>query len=216
MSSQGGHDPGEVEEVRRLFREIHRTSSSKGKLSFKDFHELPSRGSVRLGNFVLPHEYASTTTGAVGSMSYVEECPDGLFYKAPDDDQFSDHESESECNDGNDDESLMHEPSKEHDAQQNSGEQASPETVNEDSCTLETPRDGSSIAPRHIVVDSRFHQDFAYQEDLGKGSYGIVEEYKHKLDMQRYAIKQITPKEGKSSLTLAKNEVRVEFSFFVS
>jgi serine/threonine protein kinase len=110
----------------------------------------------------------------------------------------------------------MHEPSKVHDAQQNSGEPASPETLYEGSCTLETPRDGSSIAPRHIVVDSRFHQDFTYQEDLGKGSYGIVEECKHKLDMRRYAIKQITPKEGKSSLTLAKNEVRFEFSFLVS
>ncbi|KAL3797419.1 hypothetical protein HJC23_010545 [Cyclotella cryptica] len=175
MSSQGGCDAGKVEEVRRLFREIHQISISKGKLSFKDYHKLPSRGSVRL---------------------------------APDDDQFSDDESESKCTNGKDDEFLMHEPSKLHDAQQNSREQASPETVNEGSCTLETPRDGSSIAPRHIVLDARFHQDFTYQ-DLGKGSYGMVEECKHKLDMQRYAIKQITPKEGKSSLTLAKYEVYV-------
>jgi hypothetical protein len=95
MSSQGGHDPGEVEEVRRLFCEIHQISISKGKLSFKDYHKLSSLRSVRLGNFVLPHEYASTTTGAVGSKSYAEESTDGLFYKAPDEGHFSDDVSES-------------------------------------------------------------------------------------------------------------------------
>ena len=305
--SSGGLEPGkeqettqtkEAQEHRRLFRELQRISTSNGRMSFKSYHKLPSRGPVRLGKFVLPHENVSLTTGAVGFPNYAEETNDGLFYQAPDDDEFSvddtlgSSESLDEPVDCDDDEFRMDEASKGQDARQTSGELTTPQTVNEGKCVLETPRDGSSIAssqnflcskfcregihlddefslrkahvsdeisegpfaqfhsegqdarqtsgelttpqtvnegkcvletprdgssiaPHRKGVDSRFLKDFVYRKELGKGSFGIVEECEHRLTGHRYAIKRISPKEGKSSLKLALKEVRFVFSFLL-